>query len=412
MFTFGLTNRQDLVNWMLMNPVRRIIHLDLDAFYCSVEEGRDPSLKGVPFAVGGRPDQRGVVSSCSYAARARGVRSAMPMRTALGLCPDLQIVSGHFRAYRAASRQVMKKLRDLTPLVEQISIDEAFLEVTDLPNPIEDIAHRLQESIRQELDLPNSLGIASNKLVAKIATDVGKMDVEKGIPPNAITIVPAGQEAKFLEVLPVTMLWGVGPKTAEKLAVFEINTIGELAHHPEVDLVRRFGKIGYDLSLRAKGIDNRPIVLEHETKSISQEVTFVRDVVDRQKLVETIEHQAQGVTRQLRKSSLTARTIKIKLRWADFTTLTRQTTPGRSFDNQETIAHHAVELFDREWQSPDRQPVRLIGLGVSGLENPPQQIGLWDRDWQKDQKLQQAIRELQDRFGEDSLTRGNTNREQ
>ena len=163
-----------------MNPVRRIIHLDLDAFYCSVEEGRDPGLKGVPFAVGGRPDQRGVVSSCSYAARAYGVRSAMPMRTALGLCPDLQIVSGHFRAYRAASRQVMKKLRNLTPLVEQISIDEAFLEVTDLPDPIEEIAHRLQDSIRQELDLPNSLGIASNKLVAKIATDVGKMDVEKG----------------------------------------------------------------------------------------------------------------------------------------------------------------------------------------------------------------------------------------
>ncbi len=389
-----------------MKPLRRIIHLDLDAFYCAVEEGRDPSLKGVPFAVGGRPEQRGVVASCSYAARAQGVRSAMPMRTALGLCPDLQIVPGHFRAYRAASRQVMKKLRDLTQLVEQISIDEAFLEVTDLPYPIEEIADRLQASIRQELDLPNSLGIASNKLVAKIATDVGKMDVKKGVPPNAITIVPPGQEAEFLEKLPVTMLWGVGPKTAEKLAAFEIKTIGELARHPEVDLVRRFGKIGYDLSLRAKGIDNRPIVLEHETKSISQEVTFAQDVVDRQKVIQTIKRQAQGVARKLRKGDLTARTVKIKLRWADFTTFTRQVTPGGPFDDEDTVARQAVELFEREWERPDRQPVRLIGVGVSGLENPPQQIGLWDRDWAKDHKLQQAIRELQDRFGEDSLVRG------
>jgi DNA polymerase-4 len=302
----------------------------------------------------------------------------------------------------------MKKLNDLTPLVEQISIDEAFLEVTDLPGSIEEIAQRLQASILDELDLPNSLGIASNKLVAKIATDVGKMDVEKGVSPNAITIVPPGQEARFLGKLPVTMLWGVGPKTGEKLAALKIKTIGELAHHPEVDLMRRFGKIGYDLSLRAKGIDNRPIVLEHEAKSISQEVTFARDVVDHQKLVKTLEHQAQDVARQLNKNSLTARTIKIKLRWANFTTLTRQTTPGGVFDDQETMIHHAVQLLNREWKNPNRQPVRLIGLGVTGLEKPPQQIGLWDRDWEKDRKLQRAIQELQDRFGKDSLTRGPT----
>ena len=391
---------------MLMKPERRIIHLDLDAFYCAVEEGRDPGLKGLPFAVGGRPDQRGVVSSCSYAARAHGVRSAMPMRTALGLCPDLRIVPAHFPAYRAASRQVMKRLHELTPLVEQISIDEAFLEVTDLPDPIEEIARRLQEGIRSELNLPNSLGIASNKLVAKIATDVGKMNVEKGVPPNAITIVPPGQEAEFLEKLPVTMLWGVGPKTAAKLAGLGIKEIGQLACHSEVDLVRRFGKIGYDLSLRAKGIDNRPLVLEHETKSISQEVTFARDLVDRQKLVQTLERQAEGLARQLKKGNLTARTIKIKLRWSDFSTLTRQVTPGGPFDDQDTIAHHAVELFERQWRRPDRQPVRLIGVGVSGLEKPPQQIGLWDRDWHKDEKLQAAIRELQERFGEGVVAKG------
>ena len=391
-----------------MEPVRRIIHLDLDAFYCAVEEKRDPNLKGLPFAVGGRPEQRGVVSSCSYTARAQGVRSAMPMRTALSLCPDLLIVSSHFRSYRAESRQVMKILQELTHLVEQISIDEAFLEVTDLPDPIEEIAHRLQGRIHQELALPNSLGIASNKLVAKIATDVGKMDVKKGIPPNAITIVPPGQEAEFLEKLPVNMLWGVGPKTAEKLADLEITKIGQLARYPEVELVRRFGKVGYDLSLRARGIDNRPIVLEHEAKSISQEVTFARDVQDRQKIHQTLQRQAERVAGQLQKQNLTARTIKIKLRWSDFTTLTRQVTPGGTFDDPETLARHAVALFDREWERPERQPVRLIGVGVSGLENPPQQIGLWERDWHKDERLQQAIRELQDRFGEKALTRGPT----
>jgi DNA polymerase-4 len=391
-----------------MEPVRRIIHLDLDAFYCAVEEKRDPSLKGLPFAVGGRPEQRGVVSSCSYAARAQGVRSAMPMRTALSLCPDLLIVSSHFRSYRAESRQVMQLLRELTLLVEQISIDEAFLEVTDLPEPIEAIAQQLQGRIHQELALPNSLGIASNKLVAKIATDVGKMDVKKGIPPNAITIVPPGQEAEFLEKLPVTMLWGVGPKTAKKLADLKISRIGQLARYPEVELVRRFGKIGYDLSLRARGIDNRPIVLEHEAKSISQEVTFARDVQDRQQIHQTLRRQAERVAGQLQKQNLTARTIKIKLRWSDFTTLTRQVTPGGTFDDAETLARHGVALFDREWERPERQPVRLIGVGVSGLENPPQQIGLWDRDWHKDQRLQQAIRELQDRFGEKALSRGPT----
>jgi DNA polymerase-4 len=389
-----------------METPRRIIHLDLDAFYCAVEEQRDPTLMGIPFAVGGRPEQRGVVSSCSYPARARGIRSAMPMRTALGLCPDLQIVPSHFRAYRAASSQVMKKLHELTPLVEQISIDEAFLEVTDLTDPIKEIAYRLQASIRQELGLPNSLGIASNKLVAKIATDVGKMDVEKGVPPNAITIVPPGQEAEFLDKLPVTMLWGVGPKTAEKLKARQITEIGQLARHPEVDLVRRFGKIGYDLSLRAKGIDNRPIVLEHEAKSISQEVTFSRDLVDAQKLIQTLERQAQAVARQLKTQSLTARTVKIKLRWADFATLTRQVTPGGAFDDEETIARHAVNLFKWEWARPERQPVRLIGVGVSGLEKPPQQIGLWDRDWGKDERLQTAIRELRDRFGEGVVRKG------
>lgn len=391
---------------MLMDTQRRIIHLDLDAFYCAVEEQRDPMLVGKPFAVGGHPDQRGVVSSCSYAARAHGVRSAMPMRMALGLCPDLLIVSSHFSAYRAASRQVMKRLRDLTPLVEQISIDEAFLDVTDLPDPVKKIAYRLQDGIRQNLDLPCSLGVATNKLVAKIATDVGKMAVKTEIPPNAITIVPPGEEAAFLAPLPVRMLWGVGPKTAERLALMEITDIGQLAALPEIEMVRRFKKVGYDLSLRAKGIDNRPIVTEHEAKSISQEVTYSKDTTDFQKLRRTLEKQSQNIARQLAKKGMTARTIKLKLRWSNFTTLSRQTTLGQPFDDSDIISKNVIELLKKEWESSKRQPVRLIGVGVSGLESPLQQIGLWDRDWKKDEKLREAIEDLQKRFGDDALSQG------
>ena len=391
---------------MAASPPRTIIHLDLDAFFCAVEAQRDPALKGKPFAVGGRPNQRGVVASCSYPARARGVHSAMPMRTALRLCPDLIIIPAKHRAYQSASRQVMDRLRALTPLVEQISIDEAFLDVTDLPEPIESLAHRLQDGIRQDLGLPCSLGIAGNKLVAKIATDVGKMSAPKGESPNAITIVPVGQEADFLAPLPITMLWGVGPKTAEKLAALNITTIGELAQHPEIDLVRRFGKIGYHLSLRAKGIDPRPIVVEHEAKSISQEGTFSRDLRDAEKLRQTLRQQAEKVARRLQKSGLTARTVKIKLRWADFTTLTRQTTPGKTFNDAETIIHHALELFERVWEGAGRPPVRLIGVGVSGLEKPHQQIGLWDRDWQKDARLHQVVAELRERFGNEAISLG------
>jgi DNA polymerase-4 len=198
--------------------MRTIIHLDLDSFYCAVEQQRDPTLHDKPFAVGGRPEQRGVVASASYAARQFGVRSAMPMAHAVRLCPDLLIVSPNFSAYRAASQQVMERLHTFTPLVEQISIDEAFLEVTALAEPGDVLAARRQATIWDDLALSCSLGVASNKLVAKVATDVGKSLVRSGKMPQAICVVPLGDEAAFLAPLPATALWGVGPKTAEKLA--------------------------------------------------------------------------------------------------------------------------------------------------------------------------------------------------
>ena len=218
---------------------RKILHLDLDAFFCAVEEQRDPALRGKPFAVGGRPEERGVVASCSYAARQFGAHSAMPMSTAVKLCPALIIVESHRAAYRDTSHRVMACLRELTPLVEQLSIDEAFLDVTGLPEPVEVLARRLQETINNLFKLPCSLGAASNKLVAKIANNIGKASAQKGQPPNAIQIVPTGAEAAFLAPLSVRELWGVGPKTAEALSALSIHTIGDLAGWSEGDLAAR-----------------------------------------------------------------------------------------------------------------------------------------------------------------------------
>jgi DNA polymerase-4 len=387
---------------------RKILHLDLDAFFCAVEELRQPDLRGKAFAVGGRPEERGVVSTCSYAARARGVRSAMPMGRALRLCPEMIILPGNHAAYGEMSRAVMQRLADLTPLVEQISIDEAFLDVSDLPEPAEQLARALQQRIRTELDLPASLGVAANKLVAKIANDVGKAARRAGdqtLPPQAITVVPPGEEAAFLAPLPVLMLWGVGPKTAQRLESLGIHTIGDLARHTESELEGLFGKTGSDLARHARGIDQRPVEVTHEIKSISQEITFVRDTNDPQVLDRSLVEMVESVGRRLRQDGLAGRTVRIKLRWSDFTTLTRQVTLSQPTDQDREILDAAQALLKANWV--DRRRVRLIGVGVSGLETPARQLELFDQA--KDEharRLQQAIDELRSRFGKQAIQRG------
>jgi DNA polymerase-4 len=387
---------------------RTIIHVDLDQFYCACEEQRDPALKGKPFAVGGRPEGRGVVASASYAARAFGVRSAMPMAHAVRLCPELVVVRPNFPAYRAASHQVMERLHELTELVEQLSIDEAFLDVSDLGEPGERVAQRLQASIRAELGLSCSLGVATNKLVAKIATDVGKGMARSGAIPSAICMVPSGEEAAFLAPLPAAALWGVGPKTAEKLAGMGILTIGDLAAWPAEDLARRFGQHGEDLARRAHGQDERPIVTERAAKSISQETTFVQDVRDRARLEQTLRTQAQEVAARLQRKGLMGTSVKLKIRWPDFTTPTRQLTLPQPTDDVEVISDAALRLFNQTW--PERQPVRLIGVGVSGLGTPPRQLSLWDTPTPEEQarqaKLREALAAVQARFGAGVVRRG------
>jgi DNA polymerase-4 len=387
---------------------RRIIHLDLDAFYCSVEELSNPALKGKPFAVGGRPEQRGVVASCSYAARRLGVRSAMPMGKALRLCPELIILSGRHGEYSAVSRQVMAILGEATTLLEQISIDEAFLDVSTHPDDLETLCRKLQTQIREQLGLPCSLGAASNKLVAKIATDVGKargrstpLPGETGLldqPPCAITIVPAGEEAQFLAQLPVHLLWGVGPKTAERLDTLGIHSIGELAACSEIELAQKFGKHGYELVRHARGQDERPVITFYETKSISQETTFARDVRSLPELLKVMDHQAEQVAKRLQQKNMAGSTVKIKLRWPDFTTLTRQLSLKTPTDQPDIISQAAHELFIKEWR--EGRAVRLIGVGVSGLHSQARQLSLWDAPNERQQRLQSALHELEARFGE------------
>jgi DNA polymerase-4 len=382
-----------------------ILHLDLDAFFCSVEEIQDPSLRGKPFAVGGKPNERGVVASCSYAARAVGVRSAMPMSKAIQLCRDLIIVPSRHHLYGEVSEQVMKKLHSLTGLVEQISIDEAFLDISDMSEPAVRIALALQADIKNELHLPSSIGIASNKLVAKIANEVGKKSgKKKNEPPFGLTIVPAGEEAKFLAPLPADMLWGVGPKTSARLTELGIHTIGDIARWNQKDLVNLFGENGRDLWQHANGIDNRPVTTESETKSVSQEITYNVDVRDEKTLEKTLREQAREVARQLRKNDLAGKTVKLKIRWSDFTTLTRQTTLPTSTDNEDEIFHTAVKLM--KIVRKQNQPVRLIGVGVSGIGEPIRQLSLWDVGSEKSRKLQEVVDELQEKYGREVIKHG------
>jgi len=368
---------------------RTILHIDLDAFFCAVEETRNPELRDKAFAVGGKPDERGVVASCSYAARRMGVRSAMPMSKALRLSPRLIIVSARHHLYSEVSRQVMQRLHDLTTLVEQISIDEAFLDISNIHEQPETIARTLQARIRDELQLPCSIGIASNKMVAKIATEVGKSLVLRNT---------------FLSALPADMLWGVGPKTFARLNELGIHTIGDIAKWPESEMIRMFGENGRDLARHSKGIDDRPITTERETKSISQEITFSRDVRDDKALEKTVREQSAEVARQLRKNELAGSTVKLKMRWPDFTTLTRQTTLNHRTNQEEEIAKAALDLLKSVRKS--NQAVRLIGVGVSGLGTPIRQLGLWDMDSEKSRRLQDAVDTLQEKYGNNVIHKG------
>jgi DNA polymerase-4 len=377
--------------------VRSIIHLDLDAFFASVEELLNPSIAGLPIVVGGSPEGRGVVSSASYAARAYGIHSAMPMSQALRLCPQAIVRHGHGREYSSYSRRVMAILDQYTPLLEPISIDEAFLDVTgceELFGPADVLAHRLQERILAELGLPSSLGVASNKLVAKIASGLAK--------PRGVRVVPAGQEAAFLAPLPIERLWGVGDVTARRLHQHGVSTIGQLAALPEARMKQLFGSGALEMHRRALGMDDSPVGIEGRRKSVSQERTFARDVGDLETLERSLLQMSEEVAAQLRKEGDCARTVVLKLRYPDFTTITRQATLAQPTDLAEAICTQAHRLLQREWRKGTQ--LRLIGVGVTGLSQA-RQLSLFDPHTEQLTKLSKAVDQIRNKYGEGAIRR-------
>ncbi|HLF05164.1 MAG TPA: DNA polymerase IV [Dehalococcoidia bacterium] len=342
------------------SEVRHILHADLDAFYAAVEQLDNPHLRGRPVLVGGRPDQRGVVATASYEARKFGVRSAMPMRTALRLCPQGVLVHPRFDRYREVSDSVMEQFHAITDLVEPLSLDEAYLDISQVvaggQAPLA-VALDLKEAVRQATGLTLSVGAGASKSVAKIASDLHK--------PDGLVVVPPGEEAAFLAPLPVGKLWGIGPKTAERLQGEGIHTIGQLAVQDLEWFRRRFGKRSEHLRAKALGLDREPVHTEHVTKSVSAENTFAADLADPEEIRQELARLAARVARRLERHELRGRTVTVKLRLADFTTFTRQATlPGF------TCAE--ADICDAAWRlaalelAPGRA-FRLLGVGVSSL---------------------------------------------
>jgi DNA polymerase-4 len=381
---------------------RYILHLDVDAFFASVEEILDPSLKGKPVIVGARPEQRGVVASASYAARAFGVHSAMPTAQALRLCPQAIVIPPRHKVYGEYSARMMAILSEYSALIEPLSLDEAFLDITGCGthwSSPEELAHQLQERLEVELGLSASIGLASNKLVAKIASGLEK--------PHGFVVVPQGREAEFLATLPVEKLWGVGEVTARSLHEMGVFTIGQLARVPAAQLEARFGRRGSDLYRHARGIDDSPVVAEREEKSLSREVTFAEDIGDGRVLRKTLLSLSEDVARQLRERELRGRTVKLKLRYADFKTLTRQATMAAPTDLGQVIFNQAARLLERAWDKCKK--VRLIGVGVSKFEPEERQLSLFEGTGEgkveKLRRFSQAVDQIREKYGDEAIQR-------
>ena len=376
---------------------RTILHVDLDAFFAAVEQRDDPSLRGKPVIVGGGgPNDRGVVSTASYEARVFGVRSAMPLRTAAALCPQAIFVPVNGRKYSAASKQVMAILERFSPLVEQLSIDEAFLDVTGteaLNGSGADVARKIKAAVHAETGLTISVGVAANRLVAKIASDLKK--------PDGLVVVPAGEEREFLAPLPIERLWGVGASTRKGLADYNVRTIGDLAALPEDVLVRRFGKHGGDLALRAQGVGDTVVGNHESAKSVSQESTFDTDTGDWQVLEQTLLAQSEGVARRLRDDRILCGTVGVKIRDTDFVTITRQKTLDEPTDSTDVIWRTAVALTRKEVKG---KLIRLLGVAASGLTEGAQ-LALFAPADERRHKAEAAADAVRQRFGSKAIKR-------
>ncbi|MGO8686389.1 MAG: DNA polymerase IV [Candidatus Dormibacteria bacterium] len=383
-----------------MGWARAIIHVDLDAFYASVEQRRRPELRGRPVIVGGGGEghtTRAVVSAASYEARRFGVHSAMPLGRALRLCPEAVLLPVDFPAYRRASARIFALARALTPLVEPLSLDEAYLDVSATPGEPPEMAARLRDQILEATGLDASFGVATCKTVAKIASDLRK--------PRGFVVVRPGEEAEFLRPLALRTLPGLGPATADALAGLGLRTLGDLARHPPALLERRLGRAAaVSLTQRAQGIDSSPVTPPAAPKSISREETYDRDVAGVEQLRDRIRHLSADVGRRLRAAGLTARTVSLKLRLADFTTLTRQRPFDGGGDSDAEITAGALALLAVTHRPG--HPVRLLGVGVHHLEDAAQ-LDLFSAPADdRERRLDATLDSLRRRFGPDALRRG------
>jgi DNA polymerase-4 len=379
-----------------------ILHVDMDAFYAAVEQRDRPELRGQPVVVGSPPHQRGVVSTASYEARKFGVHSAMPSRTAYKLCPQAVFLPVRMQRYLEVSGQLMQIFESFTPLVEPLSCDEAFLDVAGALHrwkTADALAGALKQRVRDELGLTCSVGVAGNKFLAKLASDLHK--------PDGLTVVPEDADgiAAFLAPLPVGRIWGVGDVSEQRLLQFQLRTIGEVQRMPLRQLEGIAGaRFSAHLHALAFGRDARPVVTQHEAKSMSSENTFDVDCADPEVVRQTLVGQAEHVGALLRRAGKQGRVAHLKLRWSDFTTITRQLALPQASSADRTLVRAAATLFEREQV---RRPVRLVGFGMSGLDDSGDGPRWLFQEFTetRDQQLDAAVDQLRARFGSQVVRR-------
>jgi DNA polymerase-4 len=396
------TKSKDNSNLNSAHPYRRIIHLDMDAFYASVEQLDNPELKGKPVIVGGSR-KRGVVSAASYEARKFRIHSAMPIAQATALCPHGVFLPVRMKRYREISDRIFSIYQRFTPLVEPLSLDEAFLDVTGsnkLYGSAEDIAARIRKLVFQETGLTVSAGVASSKLVAKIASDFKK--------PDGLTIVPSGHEEEFLAPLPIKRLWGVGKKTQEGLNLLGVKTIGDILKLSSELLEQKFGKHGKILYYKAKGIDERNVDTISERKSVGHEYTFDTDLTERKTIHKELLDLADQVSKRLRRKKLHGKTITLKIKYHDFQQITRSKTIGQETSDSKKIIQEVLKLLEKT--AVGKKPVRLLGISVAKLKpaDSARQASLFTEidGSQKRLKVNKAVDAINQKFGATAILPG------
>lgn len=378
--------------------LRKIIHVDMDAFYASVEQRDTPSLRGKPVVVGGRPTSRGVVSTASYEARKYGIHSAMPLAEALRRCPQAIFLPVNGQKYRHVSMQIRQIFLTYTPMVEPLSLDEAFLDVTgstSLFGSAESIGLLIKKRIQQELDLTASVGVASNKFLAKLASDLKK--------PDGFVLVESDKVQEFLDPLPVRRIWGIGEKTAERLHSLNVQTVKDLRQLKPEYLTRLFGVLGSQIYQLARGIDERSVESDREAKSVGRETTFAQDIGDREVLETVLLELACDVGQSLRKAGIKGKTVTLKARYDDFRTISRSRTLPQLTNLDEVIYHQVCSLLK---EVSLKQQLRLIGVSLHHLTAlEEEQLSFFAEPEKDKEKLAKVIDSVNQKYGEKSITR-------